>query len=82
MQSRGDCVDAHVPKSWERMHILKRIQRKPGERATPPKMILALPQEIRKLIYDMVIELERKEGVLSSSRWLHYHALLVECEVC
>ena len=40
-------------------------------------MILALPQEIRKLIYDMVIELERKEGVLSSWRWLQYRTLLL-----
>ena len=41
-------------------------------------ILLVLPQDLRKLIYDMVIELERKEGVLSSWRWLHYHTLLVE----
>ena len=41
-------------------------------------ILLVLPQDLRKIIYDKVIELERKEGILSSSRWLHYHALLVE----
>ena len=32
-------------------------------------ILLVLPQDLRKVIYDMVIEIERKEGVLSSSRW-------------
>ena len=34
-------------------------------------ILLLLPQELRKVIYDMVIEIERKEGVLSSSRWYY-----------
>ena len=39
-------------------------------------IFLALPEELRKVIYDKVIQQERKEGVLSSWRWLKYRALL------